>query len=86
MALRLKLPLLALALESATSISEFNAGFLNINVSGFLNPVNRGTFSVGKSSNDLDLNFTPVPEPSTWAMLAGGLFALGGAALRRRRR
>jgi autotransporter-associated beta strand protein len=65
-------------LVSASSISGFNAGFFN--------PLNGGTFSVSKTGNDLDLNFTPVPEPSTWAMMAAGLFAMGGAALRRRRR
>ncbi len=32
----------------------------------------------------IQLSFTPVPEPTTWAMMIGG-FALAGASLRRRR-
>jgi fibronectin-binding autotransporter adhesin len=51
----------------------------------FSNPTNFGQFSVTETSNDLTLNFTPVPEPSTWLLMAGGLFALGGVAVRRRR-
>jgi hypothetical protein len=31
------------------------------------------------------LNFTPVPEPSTWALMATGLGALVAAVRRRRR-
>jgi autotransporter-associated beta strand protein len=73
-------------LVSAGSIAGFNAGSFDINASNFLNSTNGGLFSVGQSGNDLTLNFTPVPEPSTWAMMGSGLFALAGAAVRRRRR
>ncbi|HEY5227072.1 MAG TPA: PEP-CTERM sorting domain-containing protein, partial [Opitutaceae bacterium] len=45
-----------------------------------------GIFNVTESGNDLMLNFTPVPEPSTWAMMGSGILALGAAVRRRRRR
>ena len=51
----------------------------------FLNGTSGGIFSVSVSGNDLMLNFTPVPEPSTWAMMASGLCALAAAVRRRRR-
>jgi hypothetical protein len=52
----------------------------------FANPLNGGTFSVLDSGNSLVLNFTPVPEPSTWALMIGGICILAGVAVRRRRR
>ena len=51
---------------------------------GFLNATNGGYFSVTDTGNSLFLNFTPVPEPSTWALLSGGVLAVGVLAWRRR--
>jgi hypothetical protein len=51
----------------------------------FQTPVGAGQFNVTQVGNDLDLNFTPVPEPSTWALMGSDLCALGGAIRRRRR-
>jgi autotransporter-associated beta strand protein len=45
-----------------------------------------GFFSVSQSGNNLLLNFTPVPEPSTYALMGLGLAASGLAAWRKRRR
>lgn len=47
----------------------------------FAAAANRGALSVG--IDDVSLDVSPVPEPSTWALLIAGL-ALVGAAARRR--
>lgn len=69
------------------SVSGFSANAFTINTANFeggsLSPAD---FSVSLGGeNDLMLNFTPVPEPSTDALLAGGL-ALAAAVGNRRRR
>ena len=45
-----------------------------------------GTFSLSQTGNDIYLNFTPVPEPSTYALMALGLAGTGLAAWRKRRK
>lgn len=66
---------------TTTGISGFNAGYFVVNTSatngtaGFSNTTD-GTFSVAKVGNNLVLNYTAVPEPSTWALLGLGLAAL----------
>jgi hypothetical protein len=72
-------------LTATTSISGFNASDFAINTSAFANGLGAGTFFVSANSNDLYLNFTPVPEPSTWALMAAGVAVLGLAGWRRRR-
>jgi len=52
----------------------------------FSNATNGGQFSVTDPGNSLVLNFTPVPEPSTWMLMISGLCAAGAAVRRRRRR
>ena len=53
--------------------------------SQFSNPTGIGAFSVFQSGGDLMLEFNPVPEPSTWLLLAGGLGIVGFGVVRRRR-
>ncbi|MBI5382455.1 MAG: autotransporter-associated beta strand repeat-containing protein [Opitutae bacterium] len=84
-------------LASAGSITGFNASAINLDTSNFtaldfggglVGPTKGGSFSLTTSLDNtkLYLNFTPVPEPSTWLLLLGGASAVLFPALRRRRR
>lgn len=69
------------------SIMNFNASAFTIDSSSFEGGGIASThFSLTQSGSQLMLNFTPVPEPSTWALIGAGTCILGLAALRRRRR
>jgi hypothetical protein len=72
-------------LLSAGTVSGFNASDFTINDSSFTNSIGIGGFFVSASGTDIFLNFTPIPEPSTWALMAAGVAALGFAGWRRRR-
>jgi fibronectin-binding autotransporter adhesin len=76
-------------LLSAGSITNpggvFNPADFYVDSSSFFNGGGSGTWSVSQSVNNLDLNFTPVPEPSTWALIAGGLAVVGIAVVQRKR-
>ena len=75
--------------SSTNAIGGFTAGAFNIDTTGFTNSLNGGLFNVslgGPGGNTaLFLNFTPVPEPSTWALIIVGAGAVLFPALRRRR-
>jgi hypothetical protein len=44
-----------------------------------------GTFTLlEEGSTTLALDFTPAPEPSTWALLGGGVLLVGLVVRRRR--
>lgn len=70
---------------SATTLTGFSTAAVTFDTSGFLSPVNGGTFSLATSGNSLAVNFTPVPEPETWALMAIGLVAAAWTRVRRRR-
>ncbi len=73
-------------LATATGgITGFDPSRFTIDTTDFANGLAGGSFSLSQSGNDLFLHFTPVPEPSTYALLALGLGAVALAARRRRR-
>lgn len=61
----------------------FDATKFSIDASGFLNAPD-ALFSLSQNGNDLVLNFTPVPEPSTWVLMLTGLSVVALRAFRRR--
>ncbi len=67
---------------TTTGFTAFAASKFSFNVTGFQNPVT-GTFSVVQNGNNLDLVYSAIPEPSTWALLA---FSLTTVMVLRRRR
>ncbi|NBR10182.1 MAG: PEP-CTERM sorting domain-containing protein, partial [Opitutaceae bacterium] len=58
---------------TTTGITGFSAGAFQYNASNFSNSLDIGHFYVSQAGNDLYLNFTPVPEPTTWVLLSLGL-------------
>lgn len=69
------------------TISNFNANQFNLVTTDFTNGLAGGTFSFthDMANKTLLLNFTPVPEPSTYLLMGSGLSLIAGAAWRRRK-
>ena len=78
-------PFSAKLVSAAGGITGFAANEFTVDTSAFANSLQGGAFSVAQQGGDLVLNFSPstVPEPTTCALLVGGLALLG---LRRTRR
>lgn len=74
------------ATNTGGSISGFNANQFNLVTTDFANGLAGGSFSFSQSGTNLRLNFTPVPEPSTYLLIGSGLSLVAGATWRRRRR
>ena len=58
--------------EASGGISGFDPDEITIDTTAFTNNLGGGHFSVSQEGNQVYLNFTPVPEPSTLALLAAG--------------
>jgi hypothetical protein len=73
-------------IATAGSLSGFNASDFTVATGLFQNPLDGGSFLVGSNGAALTLQFVPVPEPGTWALILLGLPALGISRVRRRLR
>jgi hypothetical protein len=73
-------------LLASSGISGFSATDFMLDTTAFQNGFAGGNFSLTSDGSNIFLNFTPVPEPSTWALIASGLGIVGIAARRRRAR
>ncbi|MDX2186192.1 MAG: PEP-CTERM sorting domain-containing protein [Opitutaceae bacterium] len=72
-------------LISSNKLLSFDVDGIVVDDSKFQNGLNGGFFSLDTAGNSLVLNFTPVPEPSTWIMLIAGAGALALLARRGKR-
>jgi len=75
----------AWTIASATSITNFSAADFNFTTTQFQNGLGGGQLSLVQSGNTLVVDFTPVPEPSTWALLGVGTVLAGLMAARQGR-
>jgi autotransporter-associated beta strand protein len=62
--------------SASGGINNFNSADFTIDIGGFQNSLDGGGLSLTSVGNDLMLNFTPVPEPSTYGLMAAGLVIL----------
>ncbi len=70
---------------TADKINGFSSDLFAINASGFLNNTAGGSFFVTQNNTGLAITFTPVPEPSTYVLMALGLGLVALFEYRRRK-
>ena len=78
--------------SAAGGITGFDSTAFSITTSalsaqtpGFANSLGAGSFYISETGNDLFVNFTPIPEPSTWLLMGAGILAIGAGAVARGR-
>jgi len=72
--------------SASGGITGFDPGAFTIDLSGFPNDLGGGGFFLTQGGNDLALNFSSVPEPSTYALMALGLGVVAIGLRRKTRR
>jgi PEP-CTERM motif len=72
-------------LTASSGISGFNPSYFSVSTASFQNSLGGGSFTLVDTGAALTLDFTPVPEPSTWVLMAAGI-AVTGVFVRRSRR
>ncbi len=70
----------------ADNIHGFSADQFAFNTSGFLHSLQGGAFFVTQNQQGLAITFTPVPEPSTYLLMALGIGVVAIFEIRRRRK
>ncbi|HEY4990398.1 MAG TPA: PEP-CTERM sorting domain-containing protein, partial [Opitutaceae bacterium] len=73
-------------LTATGGITGWNPAAFSVTTGNFQNSLGGGSLLLGQSGNTLVLDFTPVPEPSTWLLLGTGMVAVGAVTWRRRAR
>lgn len=73
-----------LIVDTQAGVQGFDTARVALDTRGFLSPLAGGTLQLAVQNGDLYLQFAPVPEPQTWALMLGGLGLLGWAARRPR--
>jgi autotransporter-associated beta strand protein len=72
---------------TAQHITGFSSDKFKFDTTGFSTDASgsNAIFSINQNGNDLVLHFTPVPEPSTWALLGTGVLAVAIVGRRKRK-